>query len=220
VFLSFRVAASPDSLRIRQILILGDSHLNGDFGEYLQKRLHAMARYDILSIAIGGSGSRHFVLPMTNFCCGYKIRETCYGEIIPDRERIRTIEKNTAYSGEVVAKAFRGRLSRVLSHYSPDIVILALGSNNTNAHQELVSIIRKYSSSCPIIWIGPFNRSKVQDRIRLILETIRRNPDMYYVKSEDILGHDTLTSGHFYGKSAMKWAQTVTERMKPLLQKM
>jgi lysophospholipase L1-like esterase len=157
---------------------------------------------------------------MTNFCCGYKIRESCYGEQISEKERIRTLEKNPVYSGEQVAKAFRGRLSRVLSHYRPDMVILALGSNNTNAHQELVNLIRNYSARCPIIWIGPFNRSKVQDRIRLILETIRRNPYMYYVKSEDILGHDTLSSGHFYGKAAMKWAKTVSERMKPILDKM
>jgi hypothetical protein len=101
----------------------------------------------------------------------------------------------------------------------PDLVVFSLGSNNVNSHQLLVDIIRAYQTEIPIIWIGPFKRKGNSERYKLIEKTISENANMHLVRSDDILGHDTITMAHYYGKTAQKWANKVTDRMKPILSK-
>lgn len=203
--------------RIRQMLILGDSHLNGEFGEYLQKRLHETKAFDIYSIAIGGAGSRHFTMTLRNHCCGYKIRESCYGETYTAKDRIRTPEKAATGTNEIVAKPHRGQLKNVLAYLNPDVVVIALGNNYVNDHQTLVNLIKAQSAATQIIWIGPMLRMNLTERMSAINQVVKKN-SLFLVRSDDILGSDTLTSGHFYGKTAQNWANKVADRMKPALQ--
>jgi len=202
--------------RIRQMLILGDSHLNGDFGEYLHKKLHETKRYDIYSIAIGGAGSRHFTMTMRNHCCGYKIRETCYGEEVVPKEKIRTVEKYAAGNNEIVGKAYKGQLKNVLSAVNPEIVVIALGNNYVNDHQTLVNMIKSQSPETQIVWIGPLLRSNMEPRMTAINQVVKKN-NLFLVRSDDLIGSDTLTSGHFYGKMAQNWAYKIAERMNAAL---
>ena len=211
-----RHLVSGQTVHIRQMLILGDSHLNGEFGEFLQKKLHGTQPLDIYSIAIGGAGSRHFTMTMRNHCCGFKIRESCYGEALTPREKIRTLEKAASGTGEIVGKPFNGQLSGVLGHVQPDIVVIALGNNYVNDHQVLVNMIRKQSAKTSIIWIGPMLRMNLEQRMTAIEQVVKRN-SLFLVRSDDLLGSDTLTSGHFYGKTAQNWADKVVERMAPAL---
>jgi len=215
-FLLLLLCSQAFSQDIRQVLVLGDSHLNGEFGESLQRKLHDAGKYDILSIAIGGAGSRHFTMTMKNHCCGFKIRESCAGEVIPAKTKIRTIEKASTLTNEIVGKTYKGQLKNVVAQLQPQYVIVALGNNFVNDHQTLVSIIKDNAPLAKIIWVGPVLRTNFEPRIKAIEQVVNKNK-LFLVRSDDIIGSDTLTSTHFYGKTAQSWAGKVVERMKPAL---
>ena len=215
-FLFFIGQQSIAQPRIQQMLILGDSHLNGEFGEYLHKKLQSTKKYDIYSIAIGGAGSRHFTMTMRNHCCGYKIRESCYGEEYLPKQKVRTIESFPSGNNEMVGKEFNGQLKNVLSYVRPDIVVIALGNNYVNDHQTLVNMIKAQSKDIQIVWVGPLLRSNMEPRMAAIEQVVKKN-NLFFVRSDDILGSDTLSSGHFYGKVAQNWAYKIAERMNAAL---
>lgn len=199
-------------LYVQRILILGDSHLLGHFGEMLQKGIHETGNYDILSVAIGGAGSRNFTLPMRNLCCGYAIRESKYNEKISSFDKIRKIEGSDRHSGETVGKFFRGKLENVLNIFDPNIVIIALGHNNINDHQNLINIIRTYNSQVKIIWIAPFRNKLIQRQLFDIKQVASKN-NVFLVRSDDILGSDNETCAHYFGWIAQNWASKVIERL-------
>jgi len=204
---------------VKNVLILGDSHFVGHFGEYVHKNLHETNKYDIISVAISGAGSKHFTLTLKNFCCGYKIRYSCAGLPAEENKKneVTIIEKSSTGTNTLIGKTFKGKLPLLIDSWKPDLVIFSLGSNNVNSHQALVDIVRTYHASIPIVWIGPFKRKGNQERYKLIEKTINENDNMHLVRSDDILGHDTITMAHYYGKTAQKWANKVTDRMKPIL---
>lgn len=204
---------------VKNVLILGDSHFVGHFGEYVHKNLHETNKYDILSVAISGAGSKHFTLVLKNFCCGYKIRYSCAGlsEDESKKNEVMIIEKSSTGTNTLIGKTWKGKLPVLIDNWKPDLVVFSLGSNNVNSHQSLVDIIRSYQASIPIVWIGPFKRKGNSERYKLIEKTIKDNENIHLVRSDDILGHDTITMAHYYGKTAQKWANKVTDRMKPIL---
>ncbi|MDD2346610.1 MAG: hypothetical protein PHY85_10780 [Bacteroidales bacterium] len=209
---------SDSTSRVPRILMLGDSHLMGPFGEHLQRAIHNTKKFDILSISISGAGSKTYTYKMTNNCCGYAIRESLHDEIIPPNKKIRYLEYNSYQSDDIVSKKHNGRLSNVLSEIQPDIVLIALGSNLVNDHQGLIDIIRKNSQNSEIVWVGPMRRSGLGNRIKAIQNAVDKN-DIYFVRSDDVVGHDTITTTHFYGKESRLWANTIFTRIKPLLDK-
>lgn len=201
----------------KNVLILGDSHMVGDFGEYLHRGMHQLGKYNVVSIGIGGAGSYHFTVTMRGFCCGYKIRETCWFDSIPEKSKIPILEEGFGSSNAIVGKFFKGKLANVVSHYDPELVIIALGSNYTNAHEDLVKIIRKDNDQREVIWVGPMLRSNIQMRLTAIQQITKKYPDIRFVRSEDIIGHDTITTVHYAGKSAKYWANKVIDRMSEYL---
>lgn len=218
-FLFFILGCGVQCFAVKNVLILGDSHFVGHFGEYVHKNLHETNKYDVFSIAISGAGSKHFTYTLKNFCCGYKIRYSCagLGEDSIKKPGIVILEKSSAGNNGTIGKTWKGKLSAMMSYWMPDLVIFSLGSNNINAHQSLVDIVRTSYVEIPIIWIGPFKRKGNADRYKLIEKTVKENTNMHLVRSDDILGHDTITMAHYYGKAAQKWANKVTDRMKPIL---
>ena len=217
VFLLLFIWFILPSFAIKNLLILGDSHFVGHFGEYVHKNLHETDKYDILSIAISGAGSKHFTMTLKNFCCGYKIRQSCAGKGDGSKSEVIILEKSSSGTNGIIGKNWKGKLPAMISFWMPDIVIFSLGSNNVNSHQALIDIVRSYHYTIPIIWIGPFKRKGNSERYRLIERTVNENENVHLVRSDDILGHDTITMAHYYGKTALKWANKVTERMKPIL---
>lgn len=204
--------------RVPRILMLGDSHLMGPFGEHLHRAIHDTKKLDILSISIGGSGSKTYTYKMTNSCCGYAIRESLHDEIIQPKKKIRYLEYCSSQSDDIVSKKHNGRLSKVLSDLQPDIVLIALGSNVINDHQGLINIIRENSQNAEIVWVGPMRRSGLAGRIKAIQNAVEKN-NIFFVRSDDVVGHDTITTTHFYGKESRLWANTIFSRIEPLLDK-
>jgi hypothetical protein len=201
---------------VRRIMIIGDSHLMGYFGESLQLTLHAAGHYDILSIAIGGAGSRNFTMTMRNNCCGYKIRESFYDETFDKKNRIRTLEACNYLSGEIVGKIYKGQLSSVLHQFDPHIVIIALGHNYINDHQNLINIFFNYSKTMNIVWVGPFLNRGISQQMYAINKVVQQN-NLFLVRSDDIIGSDTASCAHYYGRAVDKWTAKVVDRMAPVI---
>jgi hypothetical protein len=129
------------------------------------------------------------------------------------KSKIPVLEEGFGASNAIVGKFFKGKLSNVISHYDPEIVIIALGSNYTNAHEDLLNIILQDSVDRKIIWVGPMRRANIEMRLSAINQVVKKYPEIKFVRSEDIVGHDTITSAHYAGNSAKKWAEKVMDRM-------
>ena len=201
----------------KSILILGDSHMKGYFGEFFHKRLHNEGKYFILSIAIGGAGTKTFVSELWSTCCGYRVRYTSPDRKISDKEWVPVLESSESSDDLKILKIYGSALSSVLKLFKPDVVIIALGSNYYNAHSELINIMEYYRPSIPFVWVGPYNRVNVDVRYKYIERAMENKPNGILVRSDDIVGNDTITSKHYVGKTARYWAYTVVERMKPFL---
>lgn len=204
-------------LQAQTVLVIGDSHLVGDFGEYFHRELHKLNRYDVLSLGIGGAGSLHFTNTLKNHCCGYKFRESCRGEKLAKGQKIRVLEEGRGADGRLILRGFHSLLGELLQAYRPEVVVVALGSNNVNAHGDLLRLIKRHTPAARIAWVGPFLRIGLKQRLRAIQAAVKREPSAILIRCDDILGHDTLKTAHFSGAIARKWAAAVVERLKPTL---
>lgn len=188
------------------ILILGDSHMMGDFGTELMSKLSN--KYNVTSIAIGGGGSRDYTRTLRNICCGYNIREVSKGG------KIKTIENNSLVK-EIIFKKHKGDLKTIISKLKPDIYIVALGTNQSDDHQKLLNLL----PTAPVVWVGPvniFSYLKIKGRILPLLKT---NKTLHFIDSGNILGlgSKTIDSIHYSGASAKRWANIVHQRMMKLM---
>jgi uncharacterized protein (TIGR02145 family) len=199
---------------LRRVLILGDSHMLGKFSEHLHNNLHQTDNFDIMSIAIGGAGTRNYTKQMKNNCCSYVIRRsqnTNKQYIAPE---IHRIESGRGKTGEIVGKSFDGHLENVLSYFNPNIVIIALGNNVLNEHETLVNLIKSNNEKTQIIWLGPILKVNTSRQLGGINEVIE-NYDIELIRSDDIVGYPHVRSIHFTGKTLEVWAETVVQRMLP-----
>jgi hypothetical protein len=207
---------------VKSILILGDSNLKGHFGEYLQKKIHETGKYDVLSIAIGGAGSKTFLPPMKNQCCGYRVRQSCAGVALVKSKKaketkIPVLERAEKPTKGIVMKWYNGNLNSVMSDWKPDAVILVLGTNCLNAHDELLKIIRTYKQNIPIIWVGPFDKSNSAGRYDLIEKALKGKSDYLLVKSDSIVNKLGIVPTHFSGDIAKKLAEAIYKQFELFL---
>ena len=207
---------------IKSVLIVGDSNLKGNFGEYLQKDMHETGKYDVLSIAIGGAGSKTFLPKMKNQCCGYRVRQTCAGDSLikikkSKESKVPVLERAEKPTTGVIMKLFNGNLSDVIKAWKADAVIIVLGTNYLNAHEELLKIIKSYNVNIPIIWIGPFDKNTSTGRYALIEKALEGNSNCLLVKSDSIVSKIGIIPNHFYGTDAKKLADAIFKQFEPFL---
>jgi hypothetical protein len=208
--------SQKETLYIKRVLILGDSHLLGTFGEALHRNLHETGEYDVLSIAIGGAGTRNFISTLRNNCCGFAIRESFHDENISPDKRIRRVEADNTLTGELIGKKYHGKIENVLQAFDPHLTVIALGRNNINAHQQLVNILRLYNVQMVIIWVSPYRNMFIHRQLHDIENVVMKN-GLFHIRSDDILGTDTTGSAHFYGKKGENWARKIFERIQPVI---
>ena len=196
-----------------KLLVLGDSHMVGQFGDWLHRGIHEWQKYDVFSVAIGGAGSRTFLQTLRNFCCGFMIRAEKPGEPLVNefmkRESFTYIQTDT----NILAQ-YHSNIDSVLSRFKPDEVIIALGSNMIDAHQDLVTRIHRYAPDSKIFWVGPYARKNMNYRIREIME-VCADPfnNCVFIHSDDLVGNANLESWHFEGKQARTWADSICVRL-------
>jgi hypothetical protein len=204
-------------LYLRRVLVLGDSHMVGKFAEHLHSNLHQVDFFDIMSIAIGGAGTRNFTNTMRNYCCGYVIRRSQDQIASANPIQVQRIESGGGKTDEIVGKRFHGKLKNVLSYFDPHIVIIALGNNVINDHSTLINLIKKSNNETQIIWLGPILKQNTQRQLGSITE-VTGYYDIQLIRSDDIVGDANVRSIHFYGRTLEIWAKTVVERMTPYIQ--
>jgi len=218
----FISASAYSQTNINSILILGDSNLKGNFGEFLQKKLHEAGKYDVLSIAIGGAGSKTFLPPMKNLCCGYRVRQTCAGVALVKTKKTKetkvpVLERAEKPTAGIVMKWYGGNLISVMEAWQTDAVILVLGANNLNAHEQLLNIIKSYKDNIPLIWVGPFDKSSSNGKYALIDIALKEKSNCLLVKSDSIVNKLGITPNHFYGIPAKKLAEAIYIQFEPFL---
>ena len=208
---------------INSILIIGDSYLKGHFGAFLQKEIHDSSSYDVLSIAIGGAGSKTFLPPMKNSCCGYRVRQSNVNIDLVKTKKITEVEipileKAEKPTNSIVMGQYGGNLLTIMNVYEPLSVILVLGTNNLNAHEELLALIKSYDNNIPIVWIGPFDKKTSTGRYNLIKEALKNQSNCMLVQSDAVVKKLGLTPTHFYDTDAKKLAKAIFVQFKPFLE--
>ena len=201
-----------------QLMILGDSHMVGYWGEYFHRKLHESGRFNIFNVAIGGAGSLHFTQrKLINHCCGYKIRRTWVGDVFEEKEEVRRIEMSSVGDKSGVGAYWNYRLDSMVAYWQPEIVLIALGSNRIDAHEELIELIRRPCPRSRILWLSPFNRLGLEVRLNSIRQCIEGNSYCTMVRMDDLAGHDTLLTFHLGSYAARKVAAKSAERVLPML---
>jgi hypothetical protein len=212
------VAALPGFCQdsIKNVLIIGDSHLKGHFGEHLHRTLNDKKTYDVMSIAIGGAGSQTFFPKMQNLCCGYRVRESCAGTVIPEKGNVPVLERAEKPTGYIL-KNYSASLKNVLCGWQPDAIIIVLGSNWLNAHQQLLDTIKTFDSLTPVIWVGPFDKREKDGRYTAIETAMKNYRQATLIKGCELLGTKVEKVTHFSGKKAKTLASSIIEKSEPFI---
>ena len=114
-------------------------------------------------------------------------------------------------------KWYGGNLLAIMEAWKTDAVILVLGTNYLNAHEELLKIIESYKDNIPVIWVGPFDKSNSTGRYTLIEKAIKEKANCLLVKSDSIVNKLGILPDHFYGTTAKKLAEAIFIQFEPFL---
>jgi hypothetical protein len=183
-----------------RILLLGDSHLMGEYGIHLVEELSRFGH--VLSIAIGGAGSRDFSRGrLWDVCCGYDIREKGRFDLA-----VRKVELGRRRFQIAYAK-YNGFLTALLYDYRPTAIVLHLGNNQSDEHQALLDELRRITLA-PVFWIGVIDCDGSRSVNRRIRDVVARNPNVFYVPNDDLsyLKINRKCDYHFAGDLARRWA--------------
>ena len=114
-------------------------------------------------------------------------------------------------------KWYNGNLLSIMDEWKTDAVILVLGTNYLNAHEELLKIIKSYDDKIPIIWVGPFDKSTSTGRYTLIEKSLEEKSNCLLVKSDSIVTKLGIIPNHFYGTPAKNLADAIFTQFEPFL---
>ena len=202
----------------RRVLILGDSHMKGTFGYMIHKAMHLRGKYDILSLGVGGAGTREFTMKVIrDWCCGYKVRRSWPMDPSGKTFHHELVESSQKKSRRVIGEEWGGSLAEVLKRFKPEVLLLILGGNVTNLHDKLLTMLKTNASDAALVWVGPFKRKWYKSRYKEITRALKKAKWGHLVHSDDVLGNEELLTAHFGRQQAWLWANTAAERMAPFL---
>lgn len=194
--------------------MLGDSHMVGYFGEHLQRYLHQLGNFHILSVAIGGAGSHTFaVSELKNTCCGFRIRRTWADDSIGHSSPIRIVAGSLLADFKPIGRTWSRNLDSLMVYWQPDIVIVELGNNRIDNHAGLVQKIRKHKPYIPIYWLSPFLRPGLQSRMAGIQKALKADGNAQMIPAWDLAGHDTLSTFHMSSLRARRASERLAQRI-------
>lgn len=200
-----------------RMLLIGDSHISGQYGAHLHRFLHQAFPAEWMSVGIGGAGSRHYTMKLKNFCCGYVVRKSTPDEKLLNGKLPLKIEAAGTADQEPILKDYGSRLDSLVKIFQPSVVLIALGNNATNNHDGLIKLLLAAKPDVSLIWIGPFRRLNLESRLEAIRKSLNKFPHVHFVPVHDLAGHDTLSTFHFSGKRAESVALMVSRRITPVL---
>jgi hypothetical protein len=183
-----------------RILVLGDSHMMGEYGLHLMEELSRFGQ--VLSIAVGGAGSRDFSRGrIWDVCCGYDIRKKSRFDPAVRKVELGRRRFQLAYA------RYNGSLTAILYEYRPTAIVLHLGNNQSDEHQTLLDELRRVTFA-PVFWVGVIQCDGSRSVNRRIQAAVVRNPNVFYVPNDDLtyLKIRKKCDYHFGGELARRWA--------------
>ena len=172
----------PTSTPTQTILIIGDSNLAGSFGTELHNSIQSWRDADVFSIAIGGGNPSYFLRPMANICCGHVVRSSTVRAV-----QIVNVEASSTRTQARILPQYGGDLFRIIREKKPNLIVIALGSNNDGQanFNALITGIRNIKAEVPIFWVGPPNAREInatgrETRIQAALNQYPRAPYHFF----------------------------------------
>lgn len=201
---------APPDAAAPTILLLGDSHTYGAFGQRLHERLAAMGGHAVVSEAAGGATTDTYLEERPEALVGYRVRETARGERAP-RELVSRL------------RAPIEPLEALLARYDPEIVVVALGTNRPRAPvaESCSAFLERVVRGRPrrVFWIGP--PAVGGDRSAAIVATLRaaveKVPGATFIDGSAFNASTPLPpdNPHFGPLEARRWADAVFAQMEP-----
>ena len=182
----------------------------GEYGRNLHQMLAEKTEREVISIGIGGAGSSDYLsTEIENNCCGYIIRENA------PSGAIMTIEDSNTLDHAIVGKAFHGNLLEMLETIRPSSILIALGTNQKNAHAKLIDEIRSVLPDAVIAWAGPPLLS-TSLRIYHNLESSLDGKSVQLIRCDlfEGLGDPEETMLHYSGREAALLAEDTFAQLK------
>lgn len=202
------VDAEPPKARVPTILVLGDSHTYGQFGQRLHERLAAEGTHAVVSQAAGGATTETYLEEKPEALVGYRMRESARGEHVP---------RETAHGlrGPLVP------LDALLAKHDPDIVVVALGTNRprapvTDSGEALLKrLVRERGRS--VLWVGPpaIGADRSEALVASLRAAVGRFASASFIDSTRFNAGAPLPpdNPHFGPNDARRWADVVFAQM-------
>lgn len=199
--------AEPPRTHVPAILLLGDSHTYGQFGQRLHERLAALGTHAVYSQAAGGATTETYLEAQPEATVGYRMRESARGEVVP---------RETAHG----LRGPLGSLDALLAKHDPEIVVVALGTNRPRApvtessETFLQRILRARVRR--VFWIGPpaVGADRSEALVASLKAAIGKFPSATFIDSTSF-NATTLPpdNPHFGPNDARRWADVSFTRM-------
>jgi lysophospholipase L1-like esterase len=141
---------------VETILVVGDSHTAGSFGQRLDGALRADAGSRVATYGVCSASPQSY-LSETEHSCGYLFRD--FGGTAPAKWLGGRVRKSDQYGGKggrrQVTIVKTPELAQLLSDHVPTVAVIALGSNGLTADSVRRTLEAVHKSGAACVWIGP-----------------------------------------------------------------
>lgn len=208
--------SSPNPQEER-ILILGDSHATGAFGQSLHQHLANLMRYHVYSYALCAATFETFLQPTPRTHCGHMERSS------HPKSREVALVVNKPYPNHSVANTLDEHLTR----FEPTVVVAEIGMNmGLLSEKELALALQHFITYLEtkgikkFVLIGPptyYQANHIEAGFKLGLAS---SPFGDYISSLDFNRNFPVSAKllHLPESRARKWGTFAFERLLPLLQ--
>ena len=195
------------------VLVLGDSHMYGKFGQTLHEEISRKIKGNVLSIASCPAAPKTYTEKTIKAVCGLKVRQSFYSH-----QKFTTPPK-------VIKKGVKTKIRNLgyyLNRLRPAVVVVALGTNMGNlsssriakSTRDFIRYVRAHKPSPKIVWIGPPNyRGSI--RIAQAIKESLLPLGIEFIDGRDFNIRSPLprSNPHFGPRRASQWARFTVGRL-------
>lgn len=178
LILPVAIALAMSARAADTILVVGDSHTAGSFGQKLDDSLRAVPGGRVATYGVCSASPQSY-FSETSHPCGHLFRD--FGKKAPAKWLGGRVYKETRPDGKggtrEVEMVKTPELQQLLADHNPTLTVVALGSNvpiSGSSIRKTLDAIHKNNSAC--VWIGPPDmRRPSPGRIDAVYATLREN---------------------------------------------
>ena len=160
------------------ILVVGDSHTVGAFGQTIDDTLRAAKGNRVATYGVCSSRPQSY-LSETSHGCGHLFRD--FDKKAPAKWLGARVYKESRSDGKggtrEVEMVKTPELAQLLTDHTPTVVIVALGSNlpiSASSVQKTLELVHKTGAAC--LWVGaPDMRNPTRAQVDKVYETLAAN---------------------------------------------